>query len=150
MELIRKTETAVYRWAVCIKTNTAVYATPSLGPRPQTNPRADHFQCYVILEAIYVPDEVWGRDCTTPVPVQISIYERMRLYGPCMAYRIGCYGQTTFQFPGGRHTWGYKNKSITHNCHQSINQSIKQASKQASNQSNNQSINQSIDRSIDQ
>ena len=35
----------------------------SLGPRPQTNPSADCFQCLrVILEEIYAPDEVWGRD----------------------------------------------------------------------------------------
>ena len=34
----------------------------SLGPRPKTNPSADRFQypC-IILEAIYAPDEVWGR-----------------------------------------------------------------------------------------
>ena len=32
----------------------------SLGPRPKTNPNADRFQ--YILEAIYAPDEVWGRD----------------------------------------------------------------------------------------
>ena len=36
----------------------------SLGPRPKTNPSMDHFQyrTHVILEAIYVLDEVWGRD----------------------------------------------------------------------------------------
>ena len=35
----------------------------SLGPRPKTNPSADHFQyTRVILEAIYALDEVWGRD----------------------------------------------------------------------------------------
>ena len=42
----------------------------SLGPRPKTNPSADRFQYrtfsiifpHVILEAIYMPDEVWGRD----------------------------------------------------------------------------------------
>ena len=43
----------------------AIIVIPSLGPRPKTNPSADHFQyCifpHIILEAIYVPDEVWGR-----------------------------------------------------------------------------------------
>ena len=36
----------------------------SLGPRPKTNPSADRFQyhVWVILEAIYTLDEVWGRD----------------------------------------------------------------------------------------
>ena len=34
----------------------------SLGPRPKTNPSVDRFQYRVILEAIYAPDEVWGRD----------------------------------------------------------------------------------------
>ena len=36
----------------------------SLSPRPKTNPRADRFQyrTWFILEAIYTPDEVWGRD----------------------------------------------------------------------------------------
>ena len=33
----------------------------SLGPRPKTNPSADRFQYRprIILEAIYVPDDVW-------------------------------------------------------------------------------------------
>ena len=36
----------------------------SLGLRSKTNPSMDHFQyhAWVILEAIYVLDEVWGRD----------------------------------------------------------------------------------------
>ena len=35
----------------------------SLGPRPKTNPSADHFQLMLyILEVIYAPNEVWGRD----------------------------------------------------------------------------------------
>ena len=36
----------------------------SLSPRPKTNPRADRFQyrTWFILEAIYTPDEVWGRE----------------------------------------------------------------------------------------
>ena len=36
---------------------------PSLGPRPKTNPSVNRFQYHVrvILEAIYAPDEVWGR-----------------------------------------------------------------------------------------
>ena len=36
---------------------------PSLGPRPKTNPGVNRFQYHVrvILEAIYAPDEVWGR-----------------------------------------------------------------------------------------
>ena len=49
----------------CITGSTEVVG--SLGPRHKTNPSADrfqyraHFPC-VILEVIYAPDEVWGRD----------------------------------------------------------------------------------------
>ena len=40
-----------------------VVLMPSLGPRPKTNPSVNRFQYHVrvILEAIYAPDEVWGR-----------------------------------------------------------------------------------------
>ena len=38
---------------------TASVVLISLRPRPKTNPSPDHFQ---YLEAIYAPDEVWGRD----------------------------------------------------------------------------------------
>ena len=34
----------------------------SFGPRPKTNPSVYRFQYHVILEVIYAPDEVWGRD----------------------------------------------------------------------------------------
>ena len=40
----------------------------SLGPRPKTNPSVDRFQyrtfsiifSLIILEAMYMPDEIWG------------------------------------------------------------------------------------------
>ena len=44
----------------------ATFNEASLNPGPTTNPSADRFW-YRILEVIYVPDEVWRRDCESVV-----------------------------------------------------------------------------------
>ena len=49
----------VEAYTVCFSIHVGLaLAHPSLGPRPKTNPSADHFQYCVI----YAPDEVWGQD----------------------------------------------------------------------------------------
>ena len=64
---MQRTEYAVTTPTACF--NSVPFKAYSRGPRPKTNPSADRFQYRargVILEAIYAPDEVWGRDYSKP------------------------------------------------------------------------------------
>ena len=61
----------------------------SLSPRLTTNPSTDRFQYHVILEVIYAPDEVWGRD-------QWKSYQ---LYSHMQRAVIMCYCRSSLLLP---------------------------------------------------